>query len=91
MPLAQFSEHSWFPAVLRVWGESKSQEGAGEGMADLYHELQPVLDAALQEKQQAAEHLEVAEQAAEDRVRVAVVGVPNAVSFSSPTPHCRLV
>ena len=48
-------------------------------MADLYQELQPVLDAVHQQKKVAAAQEERSEIAPEDRVRVAVVGVPNAV------------
>jgi len=57
-------------------------------MVDLYGELQPILDPVAEQRKEAAEREDAAEvdDVKHDRIAVAVVGVPNAVSH--PTWTC---
>ena len=50
-------------------------------MVDLYGELQPILDPVAEQRREAVEREDAAESddVKEDRIAVAVVGVPNAV------------
>ena len=50
-------------------------------MVDLYGELQPILDPVVEQRREAVEREDAAEadDVKQDRIAVAVVGVPNAV------------
>jgi hypothetical protein len=78
-------EDLWPPAHV-----SATAVLAGEGMVELYGELQPILDPVMEIRREAAEREDAAEEddVKADRIAVAVVGVPNAVS---PHPNALYI